>query len=139
MTITGAGMAGQTILRNDSAWVPSTATLPDPEMKTQGMDTHAYLIRLQDKAADVSVSGMTLTAPQMHGAIFGIGNNNLHLHHLRIQDTLWTGIRTFSMKGAKIHDCEFIDAGGRWARGGVRGEKRRHYGRCPLRHLNVGH
>ena len=36
---------------------------------------------------------------------------------MRIQDTLWTGIRTFLLKGAKIHDCEFIDAGGRWERG----------------------
>ena len=28
---------------------------------------------------------MTLHGPQLHGAIFGFGNENLHLHHLRIQ------------------------------------------------------
>ena len=59
----------------------------------------------------------------MHGAIFGQGNQDLHLHHLRIRDVLWAGIRTFSMKNARIHDCEFIDAGGRWKRGGVPGVK----------------
>ena len=58
-----------------------------------------------------------MRGPQLHGAIYGWDNDAAHLHHLRIQNTLWSGIRTFAMKGAKIHDCEFIDAGGRWERG----------------------
>jgi len=116
MTLKGAGME-KTILTNAPAWKPSTKTLPDPEMKTAGMDTKAYLIRLKEKAAKITVSDMTLRGPQVHGAIYGWENADAHLHHLRIQDVLWAGIRTFSMKGAKIHDCEFIDAGGRWERG----------------------
>ncbi|HEY1066246.1 MAG TPA: right-handed parallel beta-helix repeat-containing protein, partial [Pirellulales bacterium] len=50
-------------------------------------------------------------------------NKDLHLHHLRIENTLWTGVRTFALERAHIHDCEFIDAGGRWERGepGVKG------------------
>ncbi len=117
MTLRGAGIE-KTILTGAESWKPSTRTLPDPEMITKGLDSRAYLIRLSDKAADISISGMTLSGPQLHGAIFGIHNRNLHLHHLRIQDFLWSGIRTFSMQGARIHDCEFIDAGGRWKRGG---------------------
>ncbi|MBM4094355.1 MAG: hypothetical protein FJ276_33850, partial [Planctomycetes bacterium] len=58
-----------------------------------------------------------LRGPQLHGAIYGWDNSNAKFHHLRIQDTLWAGIRTFPLKGATIHDCEFIDAGGRWERG----------------------
>jgi len=116
MTLKGAGV-DKTIITHVPAWKPSTKTLPDPEMTTKDMDTRAYLIRLKDKAANVTISDLTLRGPQLHGAIFGWENQNLHLHHLRIQDTLWTGIRTFSMKGAKIHDCEFIDAGGRWEKG----------------------
>jgi len=116
MTLKGAGI-DKTIITHVAAWKPSTKTLPDPEMKTQGMDTKAYLIRLKDKAANVTISDLTLRGPQLHGALFGWENHNLHLHHLRIQDTLWCGIRTFLMKDAKIHDCEFIDAGGRWERG----------------------
>ena len=116
MTLKGAGI-GRTIITHVASWKPSTKTLPDPEMKTQGMDTHAYLIRLKDKAARVTISDLTLRGPQLHGAIFGFENQDLHLHHLRIQDTLWTGIRTFSMKRAKIHDCEFANAGGRWEKG----------------------
>ena len=116
MTLKGAGM-DKTILTHTASWKPSTKTLPDPEMTTKGMDTQAYLIRLKDKAANITVSDLTLRGPQLHGAIYGWDNTNAHLHHLRIQDTLWTGIRTFLLKGAKIHDCEFIDAGGRWERG----------------------
>ncbi len=116
MTLKGAGV-NQTVLTHVSSWKPSTKTLPDPEMKTQGTDTHAYLIRLQDKAAGITISDLTLRGPQLHGAIYGWANNDLHLHHLRVEDVLWAGIRTFLMKDAKIHDCEFVDAGGRWQRG----------------------
>jgi len=116
MTLRGAGM-DRTIITHDPGWKPSTLTLPDPEMTTKGMDTRAYLIRLQDNAAGITISDMTLRGPHLHGAIYGWKNENAHLHHLRIQDTLWTGIRTFLMKRARIHDCQFIDAGGRWKRG----------------------
>lgn len=122
MSLQGAGM-DKTILTHAGGWKPSTHTLPDPEMTTKGMDVQAYVIRLKDKAAGIAVSELTIRAPQLHGAIYGSDNSNAHLHHLRIQDTLWTGIRTFSLKGSKIHDCEFIDAGGRWEKGqpGVKG------------------
>ena len=122
MTITGAGM-DQTIITGASGWKPSTASLPDPEMRTQGMDTAAYLFRLPDKAAKVTISAMTLRGPQVHGALFAWEPTDLHLDHLRIQDVLWSGVRTFGMKGAKITDCEFIDAGGRWEHGqpGIKG------------------
>jgi hypothetical protein len=116
MTLKGAGME-KTILTGSGAWKPPTQTLPDPEMTTKGMDTQAYLIRLKDNAPGITISDLTLRGPALHGAIYGWGNQNLHLHHLRLQDFLWAGIRTFSMKMAKIHDCEFIDAGGRWERG----------------------
>ncbi len=122
MTITGAGM-DKTIITHVATWKPSTKTLPDPEMTTKGMDTQAFLIRLQDKATDVTIAGLTLRGPQLHGAIYGFDNTKLHVHHVRIQDTLSCGIRTFGLKESKILDCEFIDAGGRWDRGepGVKG------------------
>ena len=116
MTISGAGM-DKTIITGTGTWKPPTGTLPDPEMRTKGMDTNAYLFRLKDKAVDVTISGMTLRGPHVHGALFAWEPTNLHLHHLRIQDVLWSGIRTFSMKKSRIVDCEFIDAGGRWERG----------------------
>jgi nitrous oxidase accessory protein len=116
MTLKGAGLE-KSILTHVAGWKPSTQTLPDPEMTTQGMDTQAYLIRLKEKAANITVSDLTLRAPQLHGAIYGRDNTNVRLQRLRIQDTLWTGIRTFSLKASKIHDCEFIDAGGRWEKG----------------------
>jgi hypothetical protein len=116
MTITGAGM-DQTIITGVAAWKPSTSTLPDPEMRMKGLDSNAYLMRLKDKAAGVTISGLTLRGPHVHGAIFAWEPSTLYLHHLRIQDVLASGVRTFGMKNARIIDCEFIDAGGRWEKG----------------------
>ena len=122
MTLRGAGM-DKTILTHTADREPSPKTLPDPEMRLEGLDADAYLIRLKRDSAGITVSDMTLHGPQMHGAIFGWFNTDLHLHHLRIKETMWAGVRTFGMKQAKIHDCEFVDAGGRWERGGKPGVK----------------
>jgi len=73
MTIKGAGV-GKTIITHAAAWKPSTETLPDPEMRTQGMNTRAYLFRLGDDADGITISHMTLRGPQLHGAIFGWNN-----------------------------------------------------------------
>lgn len=121
MTLKGAGM-DETILTHTAGWKPSTKSLPDPEVKLQGLDADAYLIRLQDKAAGITISHLTLRGPQVHGAIFGFANEKVHLHHLRTEDVRWSGIRTFKMTESRIHDCEFIDAGGKWKRGGIPGE-----------------
>ena len=120
MTIKGAG-AGTTIITHTASWKPSTEKLPDSEANMDRIDTYAYLIRLQDKAADITISNLTLRGPRMHGAVFGRGNVNLHLHHLTIEDTLYCGIRCFASRQSRIHDCEFVDAGGKWKRGGIPG------------------
>ena len=44
MTLKGAGI-DKTILTHAKGRKPSTKTLPDPEMKREGLDTDAYLIR----------------------------------------------------------------------------------------------
>ncbi len=122
MTLKGAGI-DKTIITHAAGWKPSTKSLPDPEMTLDGLDTDAYLIRLKRDTAGVTISHMTLLGPQLHGGIFAWFHTNLHLDHVRIKDTLWSGIRSFGMQKAKIHDCEFIDAGGRWDNGqpGVKG------------------
>jgi len=122
MTLKGAGM-DKTILTHTKNHKPSTKSLPDPEMTLDGLDTDAYLIRIKRDTAGVTISDMTLYGPQLHGAIFSWFHTGLHLHHLRIKETLWSGLRTFGMQKAKIHDCEFLDAGGRWDKGqpGVKG------------------
>lgn len=116
LTLKGAGI-DKTIVTHTADWKPSTQSLPDPEMKLEGLDTDAYLIRLQRDTAGVTISNLTLSGPQLHGAIFGWFHSDLHLHHVKMTQTRWSGLRTFGMKRARIHDCEFIDAGGRWDRG----------------------
>ena len=116
LTVKGAGM-DKTTLTQKAGWNPSTKALPDPEMKLEGLDTDAYLIRIKRDTSGVTISDMTLHCPQLHGAIFAWFPKELHLHHLRIKETLWSGVRTFGMSKARIHDCEFVDAGGRWENG----------------------
>ncbi len=115
-TLKGAGV-GKTILTHTPGWKSATDTLPDPETNFKKFDRSGYLIRCADKASAITVSNMTLTGPQLHGAIFGFGNSGLKLHHLRIADFLYAGIRTYSMSHAEIHDCTFVDAGQRWEKG----------------------
>ncbi len=120
MTLRGAGMAA-TVITHMATWRPSTKALSTPEATLKGFDKDAYLIRLPDGAAGVSLSDLTLRGPGMHGAIFGVNNREVDVSRVRIQDFLANGIRTFGLKSSRIVDCEFIDAGGRWERGGIRG------------------
>ena len=116
-TLIGAGV-DKTVITHTAAWKPSTASLPKGEMRPEEADPGAYLIRLQDKAQDITIANLTLLGPQMHGAIFGIRNEHVHLHHLQIENVLYSGIRCYFMRDARIHDCDFIGAGGKWKRGG---------------------
>ncbi|MEQ1851412.1 MAG: right-handed parallel beta-helix repeat-containing protein, partial [Chthoniobacteraceae bacterium] len=121
-TLKGAGI-GKTIVTQAPGWKADTSTLPDPETNRAKFDRSGYLIRLEDKAVDITVSDLTLTGPQVHGAIFGSGNENVHLHDLRIADFMFSGIRSYSWKRANIHDCTFVDTGMRWQKGqpGIKG------------------
>lgn len=116
MTILGAG-TGQTILKNDPVWNPPTTKLPEGGVTASAIEAGAYLFSFNTGTHGVTISDMTLTGAELHGALYGYNCDNLHLHDLVIRDFRWSGIRTFAMDGAQIHDCEFIDAGGRWSGG----------------------
>ena len=122
MTLKGAGI-GKTIITHAKGWRANPATLPDPETNHEKFDRTGYLIRCVNDAKDITVSHLTLTGPQMHGAIFGFANEGLDFHDLRIENFMYSGIRTYAMKRVKIHDCTFVDAGQRWDNGkpGVKG------------------
>jgi hypothetical protein len=121
-TLKGAGM-GKTTITNAASWKAATETLPDAEMNHGKFDRTGYLIRIEEKAKGITISDLILTGPLMHGAIFGIVNEDLHLHDLRIEDFLYCGIRSYSWKQARIHDCTFVDTGMRWEKGqpGIKG------------------
>ncbi len=112
----GAGI-GKTILTHTAGWKGNPKTLPDPETKYKQFDKTGYLIHLADDADNITVSDMTLTGPQVHGAIYGFENSGLDLHHLHIEDFMYCGIRSYRTSDSKIHDCVFVDAGRRWKNG----------------------
>ncbi len=122
VTLKGAGI-GKTIITNADGWQANPATLPDTETNHEKFDRTGYLIRCANDAKNIAVSGMTLTGPKMHGAIFGWANEGLHFHELRIEEFMYCGIRTYIMKGVKVHDCTFVNAGSRWEKGqlGIKG------------------
>ena len=121
-TLKGAGME-KTILTNAVSFQGNRATLPDPEQNHEKFDRTGYLIQLDENASDITISDLTLTGPKLHGAIFGWGNQKLHFHHLKIEDFMYSGFRSYDTRELKLHDCLFIDAGQRWENGkpGVKG------------------
>lgn len=115
-TLKGAGM-GKTIVTHTTDWKANPSTLPDPETNQQKFDKTGYLIRLENKAKNITLSDLSFKGPQVHGAIFGLSNAKVHLHDLQIADFMYSGIRRSSWKQVKIHDCTFVDAGQRWQKG----------------------
>ena len=116
LTLKGAGI-GKTIFTHTDGWKGNPKTLPDPETNYKKFDKTSYLIHLADGADKITVSDMTLTGPQVHGAIYGFQNAGIDLHHLHIEDFMYSGIRSFRTTDSKIHDCVFVDAGRRWKNG----------------------
>lgn len=114
--ISGAGV-GVTVLKNAASWVASTAALPDEGASVSAIDRTAYLFSFADNTYNVLIANMTLTGPQVHGAMFGNNCDGLEMRDLRVENFLWCGVRTFSMANGLIHDCTFVDAGGRWQNG----------------------
>ncbi len=105
MTIRGAGI-GKTILIGAGTWRPGTADLPSKE------NPNAYLFRF-DKTTGVTISNMTLKGPNLHGAIWCDDSDHLELHDLHIESFLWSSIRTYRMDDLRVHDCHFVNAGGK--------------------------
>ncbi len=69
-TLTGAG-PGKTIITSAPSFKGNPATLPDPEQNFKEFDRTGYLIQLEENATDITISELTLTGPNLHGAIFG--------------------------------------------------------------------
>jgi hypothetical protein len=121
-TLRGAGL-GKTILRAGAKRQHSTKSLPDPEMRLEGLDTDAYLLRVKRDTSNVTICDLTLKCDGVHGAIFSWFHKELTVRRVRIENAQWSGIRTFGMQKARITECEFENAGGRWSKGqpGVKG------------------
>lgn len=119
ITFKGAG-TGRTILQTTRRFDVGTQGLPDGETVVDSVNRNAYLFDLKKNADDVSFVGMTLTGPDIHGAIFGNRTDDLTIKNVEFNDFLWSSVRLFSASNARIHDSVFIDAGGQ-ADNGVTG------------------
>ena len=111
ITFKGAG-ANRTTLQNANSFKVGTEELPDGETVFDSIDQKAYLFALKPAANNVSFSNMTLSGADIHGAIFSGRNNGLRIKGLEFNDFLWSAVRLFDVRNAKIHNNVFIDAGG---------------------------
>ena len=132
MKIIGAGM-DQTVIKAAPSWAVDMSDLPFPSDSARRsdqcvnrnanacIDREAYLIYVGWKVTNVEIAEMKLTAPSLHGAIAARNADGLDLHHLHIEDVLWSAFRSVAMNGIKVHDCVFVDAAGRksWTSGAI--------------------
>ena len=105
MIIKGAGVE-KTIIMAAESWQPDLSGLPKKE------NPDSYLFHF-DKTTGVKISRMTLTGPKLSGAIYCDNSDGLELSHLQFKSFKWSGIRTWRMDNFRVHDNEFIDAGGK--------------------------
>lgn len=113
MTLRGAGV-GATVLAPTPDRDPGLDGLPDGDTDHLSVRREAYLIDLGDRVENVTIAGMTLSgADRLHGAVHGNNSDGLVLHDLRIEDFVWSGVRTFRLSSADIYDVDFHDAGGK--------------------------
>ncbi|PZD74126.1 hypothetical protein C1752_01363 [Acaryochloris thomasi RCC1774] len=103
-TLCGQG-ADKTTVRGAATWQPGLGLLPKLE------DPNAYLFIVEGQN-NVTIRDMSLQGPQLHGAVYGKRSQRLTLAGLELRDFMWSSVRTFNMVQTRIHDNDFIDAGG---------------------------
>ena len=114
MVIQGAGI-GQTIIRSSDSWNPGTEDLPDGDTDHTSVNRDAYLFDLGDKTRNVTIKDATLSGQgKLHGILYGNDCDGLELSTLQIRDVIWSGVRTFRMADARIHEVDFLNAGGQF-------------------------
>ncbi|MEM8866123.1 MAG: hypothetical protein AAGF31_11320, partial [Planctomycetota bacterium] len=112
MSIVGAG-AGQTVLTAAPSFVPTDATIRDTGVDANRIDRTAYLFSPDNGTDGLTIAGMTMHAPALHGAYFGDNTDDLVLRDNEFNGFRWSAVRTFRVNNGKIHDNDFIDAGNR--------------------------
>lgn len=112
MHLKGAGTC-QTIITGEDSWEVEAIKKPDNEIDHTTVNRNAYLIDLGTRKTDVTISDLTLRGPLLHGGIYGNDCDGLEVHHVKLESFRWSGIRTFRMNDAKIHDNIFENAGGK--------------------------
>lgn len=113
MIIKGSGI-DKTIITNANVWNVGISDLPDDAVNPSSVNQMGYLINLGNQQKKIVISGLTLKAPKLHGAIYGFGCDELEVFNVKIEDVLWSGIRIYAMSDGKIHDNVFINAGGEY-------------------------
>ena len=114
MVIQGAGV-GRTIIMPSDSWTPSDTLLPDADTDHTSVVREAYLFDLGDKTRKVTIKDATLSGEgKLHGILYGNDCDGLELSNLQIRDVIWSGVRTFRMENALIHDVDFLNAGGKF-------------------------
>jgi hypothetical protein len=106
ISLIGSG-PDKTIIKAAPSWIPGFDGLPQQE------NPNGYLFNLMG-TNDVLIADLTLTGPNLHGAIYAENATGVELSNLQIINFQWSSLRTFGLDNLKVHDCRFIDAGGQF-------------------------
>lgn len=105
MVLRGCG-AARSVLKAAASWLPGTASLPAKD------DPSAYLVRIE-KTDGVQLLNLGFVVPQLHGSIYVASAAGFELANSQLSGGLWAGLRTVSVTDMKIHDNDFLNAGGK--------------------------
>ena len=111
VTFQGANQE-RTVLRPSRSFKVGTQRLPDGETVFEEINQNAYLFAVKDDANNTTFESMTMRGANIHGAIFSGRNNGLNVNGLELNNFLWSSIRLFEVRNAKIYNNVLIDAGG---------------------------
>lgn len=111
ITLEGEGI-GVSVLQNDDTFQVGTEGLPDSGTDFNSVNREAYLFDLDENADNVTFTNMTLSGPEIHGAILGFRADGLDISGVEFNNFVWSSLRLFNLNNAAIHDNIFMDAGG---------------------------
>ena len=111
MSLIGAGV-GQTVVQNAAtfAFLPAQWYGDDTNFEFSFPDR--YLVNLGRDQADLTLRGMTLTGPGVHGAVYFVACANVTLTELEFRDFQWSAVRGYVGTNFTITNNRFTDAGG---------------------------
>jgi len=111
ITIKGEGQ-GASIIQNADSFQVGTKRITDSGTDLNSINRDAYLFNLDRNADNVAFTNITLSGPEIHGAIFGLGADDLDISAVEFNNFMWSSLRLFNLSNATIRDNVFIDAGG---------------------------
>lgn len=102
-----------TCIKSSNSFQIYSEEVTDTGADLASINREAYLFNLDQNANNIMFKDITLSGPEVHGAIFGFKSDDLEVRDVVFDNFFWSSIRLYIVSYASIHDNIFINAGGR--------------------------